>query len=36
VPATEAIRKKLGVLPHKPGIYLMKDRFIRRGGWDGT
>jgi excinuclease ABC subunit C len=27
VPATEAIRKKLGVLPHKPGIYLMKDRF---------
>ncbi len=21
------IRKKLGVLPHKPGIYLMKDRF---------
>jgi len=27
VPATEAIRKKLGSLPHKPGIYLMKDRF---------
>jgi excinuclease ABC subunit C len=27
VPATEAIRKKLGELPHKPGIYLMKDRF---------
>jgi excinuclease ABC subunit C len=27
VPATEAIRKKLGALPHKPGIYLMKDRF---------
>jgi excinuclease ABC subunit C len=27
VPATEAIRKKLDVLPHKPGIYLMKDRF---------
>src|SRR5580698_10273886 len=23
----EPIRKKLGVLPHKPGIYLMKDRF---------
>ncbi len=23
----EAIRKKLSVLPHKPGIYLMKDRF---------
>jgi excinuclease ABC subunit C len=27
VPATEAIRKKVSVLPHKPGIYLMKDRF---------
>jgi excinuclease ABC subunit C len=27
MPATEAIRKKLGTLPHKPGIYLMKDRF---------
>ena len=27
VPATDAIRKKLGALPHKPGIYLMKDRF---------
>ena len=27
MPATEAIRKKLGSLPHKPGIYLMKDRF---------
>ena len=25
--ATEHIRKKLGTLPHKPGIYLMKDRF---------
>jgi len=25
--ATESIRKKLGTLPHKPGIYLMKDRF---------
>ena len=25
--ATETIRKKLGTLPHKPGIYLMKDRF---------
>ncbi len=23
----ENIRKKLGTLPHKPGIYLMKDRF---------
>jgi excinuclease ABC subunit C len=23
----ENIRKKLGGLPHKPGIYLMKDRF---------
>jgi excinuclease ABC subunit C len=27
VPATDTIRKKLGELPHKPGIYLMKDRF---------
>ena len=27
MPATEHIRKKLGILPHKPGIYLMKDRF---------
>jgi excinuclease ABC subunit C len=27
VPATEAIRKKLSTLPHKPGVYLMKDRF---------
>jgi len=27
VPATEAIRKKVSALPHKPGIYLMKDRF---------
>jgi excinuclease ABC subunit C len=27
VPATEAIRKKVGDLPHKPGVYLMKDRF---------
>jgi excinuclease ABC subunit C len=24
---TDAIRKKLGSLPHKPGIYLMRDRF---------
>jgi excinuclease ABC subunit C len=24
---SEHIRKKLGTLPHKPGIYLMKDRF---------
>src|SRR5436190_9227480 len=24
---TDTIRKKLGVLPHKPGIYLMRDRF---------
>ncbi len=24
---TETIRKKLSILPHKPGIYLMKDRF---------
>ncbi len=27
MPATEAIRKKVSTLPHKPGIYLMKDRF---------
>lgn len=27
VPATEHIRNKLSQLPHKPGIYLMKDRF---------
>ena len=27
MPATEAIRKKVGDLPHKPGIYLMRDRF---------
>ncbi len=27
VPATEAIRKKVGELPHKPGVYLMRDRF---------
>ncbi|MGD0743706.1 MAG: excinuclease ABC subunit UvrC [Verrucomicrobiota bacterium] len=27
MPATETIRKKVSALPHKPGIYLMKDRF---------
>jgi excinuclease ABC subunit C len=27
VPATEHIRNKLNQLPHKPGVYLMKDRF---------
>ena len=27
MPATEQIKKKLSDLPHKPGIYLMKDRF---------
>ncbi len=27
MPATEAIRKKTGELPHKPGVYLMRDRF---------
>jgi excinuclease ABC subunit C len=27
VPATDAIRKKIGDLPHRPGVYLMKDRF---------
>lgn len=27
VPVTEIIRKKLGTVPHKPGVYLHKDRF---------
>jgi excinuclease ABC subunit C len=27
MPATENVRNKLSQLPHKPGIYLMKDRF---------
>ncbi|HXR07744.1 MAG TPA: excinuclease ABC subunit UvrC [Candidatus Acidoferrum sp.] len=27
MPATEKIRQKIGDLPHKPGVYLMKDRF---------
>lgn len=27
MPATELIRKKLSELPHRPGVYLMKDRF---------
>lgn len=27
MPVTDQIRKKLSDLPHKPGIYLMKDRF---------
>jgi excinuclease ABC subunit C len=27
VPATDHIRNKLSQLPHKPGVYLMKDRF---------
>jgi excinuclease ABC subunit C len=27
VPVTEHIRNKLSQLPHKPGVYLMKDRF---------
>jgi excinuclease ABC subunit C len=27
MPVADRIRKKLGDLPHKPGIYLMKDRF---------
>ncbi len=27
MPVNEQIRRKLGVLPHKPGVYLMKDRF---------
>ena len=27
MPATEHIRAKVSDLPHKPGVYLMKDRF---------
>ena len=27
MPVSEAIRKKLTTLPHKPGVYLHKDRF---------
>lgn len=27
MPVADHIRKKLGTLPHKPGIYLMRDRF---------
>jgi excinuclease ABC subunit C len=27
MPVAEHIRKKVGTLPHKPGIYLMRDRF---------
>ena len=27
VPVSEAIRKKLSTVPHKPGVYLHKDRF---------
>ncbi len=27
MPVTEAIRKKLNAVPHKPGVYLHKDRF---------
>src|SRR5205823_9566873 len=27
MPVTEQIRSKLSDLPHKPGVYLMKDRF---------
>jgi len=27
MPATEPIRRKVSELPHKPGVYLMKDRF---------
>jgi len=23
----DELRKKVGTLPHKPGVYLMKDRF---------
>ncbi|HEY1717527.1 MAG TPA: excinuclease ABC subunit UvrC [Verrucomicrobiae bacterium] len=27
MPASDSIRKKISALPHKPGIYLMRDRF---------
>src|SRR3954465_7847200 len=27
MPLTDQVRKKIGELPHRPGIYLMKDRF---------
>jgi excinuclease ABC subunit C len=27
VPTSDSIRKKLGTVPHKPGVYLHKDRF---------
>jgi hypothetical protein len=27
VPTTDSIRRKLSELPHRPGIYLTKDRF---------
>jgi len=27
VPISDSIRKKLNALPHKPGVYLMRDRF---------
>jgi excinuclease ABC subunit C len=27
VPSSDSIRKKVSALPHKPGIYLMRDRF---------
>ncbi|HZL14306.1 MAG TPA: excinuclease ABC subunit UvrC [Verrucomicrobiae bacterium] len=27
MPATEAVRKKISALPHKPGVYLHRDRF---------
>ena len=27
MPATDIVRKKISEMPHKPGIYLMKDRF---------
>src|SRR3954471_6228570 len=29
MPVTDHIRDKLSQLPHKPGVYLMKDRFGR-------
>lgn len=29
MPATEQVKEKLSQMPHKPGVYLMKDRFGR-------
>ena len=29
MPINDRIRDKLSQLPHKPGVYLMRDRFAR-------